>query len=127
MDRPRGTTGNAMKRRPIRIFTAPMAGAVLCLTILFWPRPASAQPLVHVEHDWTFTIGEQLYGLREVVQTPGEFRSTQVWVGGRSYHTRLRAIAVVAIVIATSAGGIVAAVVFLQRFGADRCKRREGD
>jgi hypothetical protein len=46
-------------------------GYLSCLALAFWPLGASAQPLFHYEANWTITVGEHLYGLRQVVQTPG--------------------------------------------------------
>jgi hypothetical protein len=60
------------------------------------PLASAAQPLFRFDHDWTVTIGGRLYGLREVVQTPGDFRWTQVWVGRSSFDVRLRAAEVLA-------------------------------
>jgi hypothetical protein len=77
----------------------PKVCTFLCLTIVLWPLPANAQPLFHYEHDWTVTIGEHQYGLREVVQTPGDFRRTQVWAGRYSFDVRFRAAGVLAIVL----------------------------
>ena len=58
--------------------------------VVLWPLAASAQPLFHYEHDWTVTVGGHLYGMREVVQTPGDFRRTQIWIGGYLFHTSIR-------------------------------------
>src|SRR6266571_3344172 len=58
--------------------------------VVFWPLAASAQPLFHNEHDWTVIVGGHLYGMREVVQTPGDFRRTQIWIGGYLFHTSFR-------------------------------------
>jgi hypothetical protein len=64
---------------------------LLCLATALEPSPASAQPLFHAERNWTITIGERLYGLRQVVQTPGERRWTQVWMGRSVFDVRCRA------------------------------------
>ena len=53
-------------------------GYLLCMALAFWPLRASAQPLFRYERNWTVTMGEHLYGLRQVVQIPGERRFTQV-------------------------------------------------
>jgi|GEM_PF-4239385 len=89
---------------------------VFLLTLMVWPVAVSAQPLFHHEHDWTVSIAGQTYGLREVVQTPGEFRRTQIWVCGRSRELKLRAVEVLVIVLAP-----LAAVV---GFGLWRVNRR---
>jgi hypothetical protein len=39
------------------------------------------------------------FGLRQVVQTPGEFRWTQVWMGRYSFNMRCRAGEVIALVL----------------------------
>jgi hypothetical protein len=44
-------------------------------------------------------MGEHLYGLRQVVQTPGERRWTQVWLGRFTFDMRCRADEVVALVL----------------------------
>jgi hypothetical protein len=49
--------------------------------LLLWPRPASAQPLFEYEHDWTVAVDGRLYGLQQVAQFPGGFRTTHVWLG----------------------------------------------
>ncbi|MBW3600533.1 MAG: hypothetical protein KY475_25120 [Planctomycetes bacterium] len=76
--------------------------------VLLWPPPAEAQPLFHCEHDWTVMAGERRYGLKEIVQTPGEFRRTQVWVGHRSFDIHLRAAAVAGLAMALPAAVILA-------------------
>src|SRR5688572_16600470 len=53
-----------------------------CLAVALGSSAASAQPLFKHEHDWTFTIGGRRYGFWDVAQMPGDFRWTQVWVGG---------------------------------------------
>jgi hypothetical protein len=57
-----------------------------CVVLALWASPASAQPLFHSERDWTIEVSGQLYGFRGVVQTPGEFWWTQVWIGGRRFE-----------------------------------------
>ena len=69
-----------------------------CMALAFWPLRASAQPLFRYESNWTFTVGEHLYGLRQVVQTPGERRWTQVWVGRSVFDMRCRADEVIALI-----------------------------
>jgi hypothetical protein len=69
----------------------PRWGYLLCLAVAFWPLPARAQPLFHTERNWTVTVGEHLYGLRQVAETPGERRWTQVWVGRSAFDMRCRA------------------------------------
>jgi len=66
---------------------------------MLWPLPASAQPLFRYEHNWTVTIGDHLYGLRQIVKTPGEVRFTQVWLGRYTFDTRFRAAAAVALML----------------------------
>lgn len=83
-----------------------MRSFLLWLALVFCPLAAMAQPLSHYEHDWTFTIGGQMYGLREVVQTPGEFRRTQLWVGGYSREVRLRPVEVVALALVPLAAAV---------------------
>jgi len=57
-----------------------------CTVLALCASPVGAQPLFHCEHDWTIEIGGGRYGFRDVVQTPGEFRWTQVWVAGRPFE-----------------------------------------
>src|SRR5438128_7507747 len=80
---------------------------LLCTTILFWPLPASAQPLFRAEHNWTVTIGDHLYGLRQLVKTPGEVRWTQIWIGRCTFDTRLRAAEVGALVLRSPADAML--------------------
>jgi len=63
----------------------PGVWCVACAAILLGVSSAGAQPLFRGERDWTTEIGGQLYGFRDVVQTPGDFRWTQVWIAGRSF------------------------------------------
>ena len=72
------------------------AGALI---VALWPVSAVAQPLVETEHDWRITIGENAYGLRQVVQRPGEFRHTMIELGPWVFHTRLRAAEVAALAL----------------------------
>jgi hypothetical protein len=65
-----------------------MRSAIRCLTcvaLTLWASPASAQPLFHEDRDWTVEVGGLLYGFRDVVQTPGEFRWARVWIAGRPF------------------------------------------
>lgn len=59
---------------------------LVCVTLTLWASPASAQPLFQFERDWTAYLGGELYGFRDVIQTPGGFRRTQVWIGSRLFH-----------------------------------------
>ena len=72
---------------------------LLGLALLLWPAPAMAQPLFHVEHNWTSTIEGHRYGLWEVVQTPGDFRWTEIWVADCPIRTRHRVAAMVTVII----------------------------
>jgi hypothetical protein len=69
----------------------PRCGFLLSLAIAIWPLPANAQPLFHYERNWTITTGEHLYGLRQVAETPGDRRFTQVWLGRCTFDMRCRA------------------------------------
>jgi hypothetical protein len=55
--------------------------------------------LVRYERNWTVTMGEHLYGLREVVQIPGERRWTQVWIGRCAFDVRCRADELIAVLL----------------------------
>ena len=77
----------------------PRWGYLLCMALAFWPVRASAQPLFRYERNWTVTVGEHLYGLRQVVQTPGERRWTQVWIGRCAFDMRCRADEVMALLL----------------------------
>ena len=68
------------------------------MALAFWPLRASAQPLFRYESNWTVTVGENLYGLRQVVQTPGDIRWTQVWVGRCSFDMKCRAEGLIALI-----------------------------
>jgi hypothetical protein len=70
-------------------------GYLLGLAALLWPAPARAQPLFRFEHNWMVDSAAGRYGLLEVVQVPGEFRWTQVWVGRRHFDVRYRLAAAV--------------------------------
>src|SRR5258707_56396 len=76
---------------------------LFCLTILLWPTAAGAQPLFRFEHNWTVTVGDHLYGLRQIVKTPGEIRFTQIWIGRCTFDTRLRAAEAVAVLLLSPA------------------------
>jgi hypothetical protein len=77
-----------------------LGGALfVVLIVAFWPAPTAAQPLFETEHDWRITIGENAYGLRQVVQQPGELRQTTIELGPWRFHTRLRAAEVAAIAL----------------------------
>jgi hypothetical protein len=69
------------------------------MAIAFWPFPASAQPLFRTEHNWTVTVGEHPYGLRQVLQMPGDIRWTQVWMGRYTFNMKCRAEEVFALVL----------------------------
>jgi hypothetical protein len=76
------------------------AGYLLgCMAIALWPVPASAQPLFRCEHNWTVTAGEQVYGLRQVLQIPGNSRWTQVWLGRCTFDMRCRNEEVIALLL----------------------------
>jgi hypothetical protein len=61
------------------------------LLLVLFSRPAQAQPLFRSDRNWTFSAGEYVFGLREVIMTPGEKRWTQVWLGRCSFDIRCRA------------------------------------
>ena len=75
----------------------PRRAYLLCLALALWPLRASAQPLFRYERNWTVTVGEHLYGLRQVVQRPGERRLTQVWIGRCAFDMHCRAEEVIAL------------------------------
>jgi hypothetical protein len=64
---------------------------IIVFGFALWPRAASAQPLFKTEHDWTMTVGDATFGLRQSVQTPGEFRNTHVYLGWYDFRTRFLA------------------------------------
>jgi hypothetical protein len=70
-----------------------------CMAIAFWALPASAQPLFRVEHNWTVTAGEHIYGLRQVLQMPDDIRFTQIWIGRCTSNMRCRAEVVIALIL----------------------------
>jgi hypothetical protein len=59
----------------------PRSCYLLALTLLLWPSSARAQPLFHMEHNWAVLIDGRRFGLLQVVQIPGDFRRTAVWLG----------------------------------------------
>jgi hypothetical protein len=68
--------------------------------ILVWPVPAAAQYFyTETEHDWSVAIGEDSWGVRQVVVRPGETRQTTIHLGSHVYRTRLRAAEVAAIAL----------------------------
>jgi hypothetical protein len=79
---------------------------LLLLTMLFAPLPARAQPLFRCEHNWTFSIGERVYGLQQVVKTPGELRYTTIWFGRCCLDTRFREGELIALLFYPSANRI---------------------
>jgi hypothetical protein len=81
----------------------PRCGFLLSVAIAFWPLPANAQPLFHYERNWTITTGEHLYGLRQVAETPGDRRWTQVWIGRSAFDMRCRADEVIALILLSRA------------------------
>lgn len=76
----------------------PRCRYLLCFTFLLGPLPVSAQPLFRSEHNWTFRIGERVYGMRQVVKIPGELRYTTIWLGRCCLDTRFREAEVIALV-----------------------------
>ncbi|MFO0917048.1 MAG: hypothetical protein U0872_01890 [Planctomycetaceae bacterium] len=66
------------------------------LAIALCPRFAAAQPLFETEHDWTITVGEATFGLRQHLETTGGLRSTQVFLGRLEFHTQWLAPQIVA-------------------------------
>jgi hypothetical protein len=84
----------------------PRACYLFSLTLALGPARAHAQPLFRYEHNWTVTVGEHTYGLRQVAQAPGDSRHTQVWVGRYSFDIRCRAWAVVALAALPPAGPV---------------------
>ena len=79
---------------------------LLLLTLALWPFAATAQPLFRYEHDWTVIIAGRTYGIREVGQTPGEFRRTQVWFVQCSRDVSLRASAILVLIGTSLAAGV---------------------
>ena len=55
--------------------------------------------MVEIEHDWRITIGGNSWGLRQMVQQPGEHRLTMIELGPWMFPTRLRAAEVAAIAL----------------------------
>ncbi len=68
-----------------------ISGTVALAISLGTLNHAAAQPLFHHEYDWTFIMGDQLYGFRDVVQEPGHFRWTEIWLGDRVYEPEIKA------------------------------------
>lgn len=79
---------------------------IIVFTFALWPRVATAQPLFKTEHDWTITVGDARFGLRQSVQMPGEFRSTDVYLGWYSFHTRVLATHIVIAIALLLAVGV---------------------
>lgn len=82
---------------------------LVCFTLTLGASPASAQALFRYERDWTADLGGLMYGFRDVIQTPGEFRRTQVWIGGRLFDPADR------LVLAIPPVTVVLAVRYLTR------------
>jgi hypothetical protein len=72
---------------------------LLVTAALLWPPPASAQPLFHVEHNWTVLTAEGRYGVWELVQVPGDLRRAQVWFGRRHFDVKCRLAAAVTVAV----------------------------
>jgi hypothetical protein len=83
------------------------------LTLALWSFQVDAQPLFRYEHDWTVMIGGRMCGIREVVQTPGEFRSTRIWVAGHLLEMRSSAQHIGLVLTVFSAS--LAAICYLSR------------
>ena len=64
---------------------------LVLLAFLLCPQAAHAQPLFRIDQSWTVSIGDNQFGLREVIMTPGELRWTQVWLGCCSFDIHCRA------------------------------------
>ena len=74
----------------------PKACYLLALTLLLWPSTVRAQPLFRTEHNWAVILDERRYGLVQVLQIPGDFRRTQVWLGWWSFDIGGRAVNAIA-------------------------------
>jgi hypothetical protein len=84
----------------------PRAFYLASMAFAFWPLPASAQPLFRQEHNWTISVNEHPYGLRQVWKMPGDTRLTQVWLGRYMFNMKGRAEEVVALVLLAPADPI---------------------
>jgi hypothetical protein len=71
---------------------------LMCGILLMCPLRATAQPLFRSEHNWTFTIGERQYGLRQTVKYPPDFRFTTIWLGRCCFDMRFREADLIALV-----------------------------
>jgi hypothetical protein len=102
---------------------------ILCIGVALWPQDVAAQPLFRYEHDFSFTLADRRFGVREAVQSPGEWRTTQVWVGGRCITTRLPWYLVVAAFLGASAAWIAALIYAVQQAVARgaRSRARRGE
>jgi hypothetical protein len=58
-----------------------------------------------VEHDWTFVAGDQRYGMQQIVQVPGDLRTTTIYLGSRMLTTRLRATWIAALLVGSVVSG----------------------
>jgi hypothetical protein len=63
-----------------------VVGFLACATLAIWTTPVDAQPLFRSERNWTIEIDGLRYGFRDVVQTPGEIRWTQLWIADHPFE-----------------------------------------
>jgi hypothetical protein len=43
------------------------------------------QPLFRHEHEWTFELDNRKYGIDRLIQEPGHWQHTQIWLGGGAF------------------------------------------
>jgi hypothetical protein len=96
-------------------------GLVLVAALVL-PNSLSAQYAdTRCEHDWTLTIGDRTFGLRQYVHVPGERRTTTVFLSETMVESQLRAAPLAAMIIIPT-GILVIAVV--AAFGTSRQGRK---
>lgn len=81
-------------------------GILIVLGFALWPQVASAQPMFTTEHDWTITIGEKTFGLRQHLETTGGLRSTEIFLGWYDFHTQWPAPQIVTAAMLLVIGGM---------------------
>ena len=81
------------------------------IAALVMPNSVSAQWAdSRCEHDWTLTVGQRTFGLRQHLHLPGDRRTTTVCLGNTMVESELRAAPWAAMIIIPT-GILVIAVV----------------
>jgi len=85
-----------------------MAGSrcLFALAMVVAAHFAAAQPLFKREPDWTITVCGWQFGLQGIIQIPGDFHRTRIWLGPRYFEMHLRANVVMLLVLGPPAAAM---------------------